>query len=368
MAAHDTRPSRSRRILAVVLAVTVLVLPLLAWEVTLRALVAAERLPEAPAGDPILQAGMDRLRRSAPKDVLFIGDSQILTGIDPRLLADLAEEASGERPTIFDFGQAGASIAMNVVLVERLARQGKLPRVAVIDVPVSAFRPGGEGDGSEWFRTPAGRAFSASPLGRLILGCGPATDIVEQVDCALDQASVAWRWHGELDDVIRSVTGAPLALQEGRGRWRPDGYLERPPVARGELKRQLARALKEAGKDDLAPRPGRFASYAALVDLLESYGTTVILVGIPLTHEFHDALVAKDPGWDESRRAAATALETKVGQPLVYVERYGDWYDETSVADVNHLSHDGALAFTRQLWEMPEFRDAFLAGLAAPQG
>jgi hypothetical protein len=368
---HDPRAARSRRLRTAALALVALLLPLLLWEVGLRVAVAAGRLPAAPS-TPILQVGVDRLLRTAPRDVLFIGDSQVLTGIEPRLLADLVEEATGERPTIFDFGQPGASVAMNVEIVDYLARHGKLPRVAVIDVPVSAFRPGGRADGradgSESYLTPADRYFASSPLGRLMLGCRYATDIVDLVDCGLDQASVEWRWHGELDQVVRSVAGLPVELTDGRGRWRGDGYLERPPVRRDALEAQINRAIRASGKDDLAPRPGRFASYKALVDILRSYGTRVILVGMPLTHEFHDALLELEPEWETLRRDASTAFEAQVGEPLVYVERYGDWYDDRSVADVNHLSHEGALAFTRQLWEMPDFRDALIEGLAAPAG
>ena len=130
----------------------------------------------------------------------------------------------------------------------------------------------------------------------------------------------------------------------------------------------LAEALRDSGKDRLAARPGRFGTFADLVAFLRANGVEVILVGMPLTHEFADALRAVTPTWDEDRRVASEALEAATGEDLVYVTDFGDWYGPGSAGNINHLSADGAVAFTDQLWGMPEFRDRVIDALAPTEG
>ena len=67
-------------------------------------------------------------------------------------------------------------------------------------------------------------------------------------------------------------------------------------------------------------------------------------------------------------RAVRTALEAATGEDLVYVTDFGDWYGPGSAGNINHLSADGAIAFTDQLWGMPEFRDRVIDALAPTEG
>jgi hypothetical protein len=351
----------------ILLGALLVALPILATELGVRALIATSRLPAAPSHSIDVDASLLAVLRRPPQDVLILGDSQALTAFEPALIADALEAAMGRPVSVFNLGQAGFSPASTTLLVQLLDEAGRLPRVAILDVPAAVYREPGAMDEDGDILGVDGDVLGPSPLGREVTGCVAVTDLVERVDCELAAVSAAWRWSGRPErlvaavvDPLRTDLGATNAALGDPGvdraaRRRPeDGFGGRRP---GRVARIERRVDEFASRFTSPPRlvPERAAAFADLVTRLEAAGVTVILVGMPLTRLQEEALVARFPDWHAARAEAAAAFAAAVGRPLVDVPRYGDWWSDESIADANHVSVAGARAFTADLLARPDF-------------
>jgi hypothetical protein len=105
--------------------------------------------------------------------------------------------------------------------------------------------------------------------------------------------------------------------------------------------------------------------FAAFVAELRTHGVELIAVEMPYLAELEDDLIARNPDWDDERAAAYARLEEAADLDIIDVGGFGDWAEAGSFRDPRHLSRTGAGPFTRQLWAIPEFREAVLSGLAS---
>ena len=85
-----------------VLAALLLVMPLLAAEIGLRVLVAADRLPFADSHRDDFEITWANLERSGTPDILILGDSVSKQGIEPNVLDGLARQAAGSNISVFN--------------------------------------------------------------------------------------------------------------------------------------------------------------------------------------------------------------------------------------------------------------------------
>ena len=137
-------------------------MPLLAAEIGLRVLVAADRLPFADSHRDDFEITWANLERSGTPDILILGDSVSKQGIEPNVLDGLARQAAGSNISVFNAASLGGGLGVNAAIVEELAAQGRLPRVVVVGVASGTLST------DITFR----ESFSRTVMGRLFAGCG----------------------------------------------------------------------------------------------------------------------------------------------------------------------------------------------------
>jgi hypothetical protein len=347
------RPSLRRALMVMCL----LLLPLVVMEVGIRVLISSDRLVVAASHDPALELTWMDLQRAGHQDIILFGDSLIQQGIDPRVLADALGDP--EHPLhVFDLASSGGRMGVNRALARELGAEGRAPRVAIIGLSPIGLRTD-----ATWTD-----AMSQTPMGRLFTDCQPATAIGQQIDCRAEEVSALWRWHGRLGQIYQAIrTGQPVGRHLNGRDLRTDGFRANPSATAADLEGQMTQALAgepvhlEAGADAAL-------SLAGLVADLREAGVTPVVVAVPFSPLFTDALVARDPQWEQERAAAIATLSEQAGIDIIDPVRFGAWWTPASSFDVKHLSTDGARAFTGQLLEMPAFAKAVRAGLAPGGG
>lgn len=350
--------------------------PVLVLELFVRGLIATDRLPTAASNNPQLDVNLIQVGQRPPQDVLLVGDSQIATGLDPTLLGRLLGDAAGRDVDVYNFGQPGSTADDNRLALGRLADEGLLPEVIVMDISMSSLTAFGGGDSGFAGAEDANVAREGRPsladsaLGRELLGCGVETEIVDRLDCELASLSAAWRWHGRPQAVIRAALyGARLDAKAERGQLRKDGLFARHAASPRQIQNQIANGDYSASRIRPQFNPTEAARFERFQSWADEQGVKVIYVAWPTTRPYTEELLSRNPEWEAQRRAATEQLAEAIGQPVVYIESYGeDWWTDESASDLNHLSAEGAKAFTRQLWNDPAFRAAITdaLGIEAP--
>ncbi len=348
---------RGRRMPRLLVVLLLILLPLVALEAGVRILVATGRLPVAAAHLGNVEYAWASLARRGTADVILFGDSMTQQGIDPKTLADQLEPLVGHRPSTFSLASPGGGFGVNLGLAEQLAREGRLPKVAIVGVSYSSI----ETDST--FQD----AFAPSPMGQLFTDCSRESGLDNVVSCKASEVSMLWRWRGRMKRVLGSVLH-PLATGSikapGGFLVRPDGFREGKPSTVAEIQAQIPQALADQPAN-LAVGAGVEDSFVSLVRTLVNGGTTVVLVGVPVSPVYQAALATARPAWEGQRLAAVAQLSAAAGMPIVDPVSLGSWWTDGSSRDVNHLSKQGAPLFVQQLMSMPAFADPIVARLRA---
>jgi hypothetical protein len=341
----------------IVLFMVLLLAPLLAAEVGVRLLIGMDRLPAAATHDQSVDLMWLNLERAGNVELLLVGDSITHSGIDPAVLGELASDALRRPVKAFSFAAPGTGPGTSALLVEELARQGRLPSVVVVGISPVSLRGTGSGD----------RAFRSSPMGRLLTRCEGVEGYADLADCWLGQVSALWQWRGRPGPIVNAIRRSRWTQGSGRRRLlRTDGFAEGPPRSVAEIERQVRTGLAHEPE---SLELGRSVpdDYRELVDALQRNGVTVVPVLIPYSPPYAAALEERHPGFEAEMQAAAEALGTATGVPVIDPGPFGTWWGDGSSQNIKHLSREGAVDFTRQLWETPGVRDGLLAGLADPE-
>jgi hypothetical protein len=335
-----------------VVAAALLVGPLLAAELGVRLLIATDRLPVAAAHAPEFEISWQNLARLGRADVLIIGDSSSQQDLEPAVLTRMLRQQLGRTLSVFNIAGPGNTVGVNWAIVEQLAREGRLPRVAIVGI-----YPGSLQDDAIYRDV-----FSLTPMGGLFSDCERMRDYGQQLSCRLASVSAAWRWRGHPDRIVRALSGTvPRRSHEGGLQLRQDGFREGDGVTLDRIQAQMDAA-------DLRRRIFVFpdevqSGYVRLIEALRANGVAVVPVAIPDTPPLIERMERMQPGRRQLFRDALDVLEARTGLPFVDPISFGDWWKDGEARNFNHLSASGAIKFTRQLWEMPEFREALLAGL-----
>lgn len=342
------RPGRRRLLLIAML----LLLPLLTVEVGVRTLIAAGRLPLAAAHTPDFEVAWENLSRLGTPDVLILGDSVTQQGIEPAILSSLLEKQVGRPVSIFNAASPGGTMGVNWAIVEELAKEHRLPKLAIVGIYPGTLK-------NDLTYTDI---FGLTPMGGLFTDCDRMRGYAPQLDCRFAAVSAAWRWRGHPDRIIRALqTPVPRRITTRGLRLRQDGFREGRGVAMERLQEQLDQA-------DLRKRIFVFPDavrdgYERLIDTLQSHGVTVVPVAVPDTPALAERMEHLQAGRRGLFRDALDVLEARTGLTFVDPVQFGDWWRDGAARNFNHLSAAGAKEFTRQLWGMPEFRDALVDGL-----
>jgi hypothetical protein len=339
---------------AAVIAAVLLIGPLLVAELGVRALIRSGRLPAAPSSDREADVSLANLDWFGRPDVLVVGTSSIRSALRPSTLEELILHATGTSVTVRTVAQRALSLEDHRILVRGLAARGLLPDLVILGLTPSTMT--GYGAAGDWF--------ARSELGRLWAGC---RDLQGRAawSCALTQHSALWRWRGDGERVRQALAGdVPRTAGPADRRLTTSGWLSERPVRRYTLDERVPQLLQvlPAG----VPLPtSNLESFAALIGELRGHGATVVAVALPYAPPLEAALAARNPEWHAERDAGYAALGEAADLPIVTVEAYGDWWETRSQNDLRHLSRRGAGPMTRQLWEMPAFREPIVEALGS---
>jgi len=338
----------------VVLLALLLIVPTLLGEATVRALIATHRLAPAAAHFSTLEISWADLDRTGAVDVLIMGESTTHSGIDPALLAELASKAIGQPVRAFNLGIPG--LAGEPSLLEQLGREGRLPELVILGVSGVGLRDRGEGES----------AYLRSPMGLLFSRC--QGDVVEgyeaTVDCQAGLVSALWRWRGRPDRIARAMLRPLKASKRWGSARRDDGFSEGKPRPVEKIAAQVAAGLDRLDQT-IEVGPLTAERYRRIRGYLEAHGVAVMGVSIPYAPLFMEGLEERMPGFNASWQDAIGRLSAGSGIPFVDPVAFGPWWGDGSNKNLKHLSREGAIDFTNQLWDTPAFRQQVLAGLAS---
>ena len=338
----------------VILAAVLLLGPAIVAEVGVQALVRTGRLPEAPSSNAYADVSIANLVRAGRPDVLVLGTSSIRNALVPDALEELVERDVGDEIRVHNVAIGGLSHNDQRVLVEGLARHDLLPRTVIVGLTPSSVR--GTGEKQDWFVT--------SELGRAWSDCADVA-LPERISCQVSERSALWRWRGHVDRLLTALAEPmPRTFEERGQRLVENGWYNGPPSSAKRLAGTLAATLEQlpAGVER---DPLMLSDFAALVDELRAHGTTVIPVAVPYSPPLIDALVERNPEWRDELESGYASLAAAADVEIVEIPEYGEAWEPPWQRDHRHLSRRGARIVTEQLWQMPEFREALLEGLAS---
>ena len=339
----------------VLFAAVLLLAPTIAVEAGTRTLVDSGRLPFAPSSSPYADVGLANLARLGKPDVLVLGTSAIRNALQPDVLEELIAAETGEEVHVQGLAQSAMSLKAQRLLVEGLAQLDLLPGTVVTGLtPVSL---GGDNREGDWF--------IHSELGQAWRGCADISDPAESIDCWLGQASAMWRWRGRPDQLLSAVRrGVPRTYREDGRTLHENGWTAEKPATERQLIKAIPSTLERLQEEIFVPAVV-FNEFMGLVSDLRSRGVEVIVVEMPYAPMLVEALLERNPAWEEQRREGFALLEQAADIDIVEIDGLGEWATASAFHDLRHLSHKGAEPFTRQLWDMPEFREPVLAGVTA---
>ena len=347
-ASGDRRHASRARVGRIALIVLLVLGPLVGVEGAIRLLIAADRLPPARAHLRDFEIMWMNLARQSVPDVLILGDSVTQQGIDPAVLASELSSQSGRDVAAYNAASAAAGFGINLSIARQLAREGRLPDVAIVGIQPGAITS----DAS------LREIFLPTPMGMLFTGCSRMSRYEEVLDCQLTQVSALWRWRGTPLRIVDAVRRPfPDTSRRDRLTLRTDGFRAGDASRMRRISRQVDRWL-EREPDNLTLGEDAAAAYRELVRFLVEAGVHVVPVALPENPLLTAALVERYPDWDDRWRTALARLEAEGGVPIVRVDSFGSWWTDGSSRDVKHLSQEGAAALTRQVAAMSEFRQA----------
>ncbi len=278
-------------------------------------------------------------------DVVFMGSSLALNGLDPRVAEREIEGATGARVRVLNLAIAGSAIDLNFLVLKNIIEDARKPRVIVYGL--ADFEMGGR------------ETFSTQPFSSSLF----------RLDDFRRYGGGTWRGKAGflLDRFLPACKNAPLARaalgvccddlnpshegwQSGATQERRDahGFFSRPPGYRAAASDLVG--MQRRNKKRLAsfsPSESRLRDLGTFLDNAHGRGIEVVLVIMPVT----GAELACWP--DEKSRAdfLAAVRQTGASRRGVVVE---DFYTnavtaipDESFVDLYHLNQAGASTLTR---------------------
>ncbi len=112
------------------------------------AIIAAARSPKPSFNNPLLDEKLalyqQRFLQSGPPDVLIVGSSRALRGIDPSALQNALLERGYRGAEVFNFGINGATAQVIDLLIRRVLKPDQLPKLIIWADGARAFNSGRE--------------------------------------------------------------------------------------------------------------------------------------------------------------------------------------------------------------------------------
>ncbi|MCP3098800.1 DUF1574 domain-containing protein [Myxococcus sp. K15C18031901] len=317
-------------------AVAVLVVGVVVLEVGFR----ASRLARSLADESLYLRKGRTFESSAGADVAMTGDSRILHGFSPQVVADTVEEERGERLQVYNAGLSGAPPMAQLAWVRRLlSHPERRPRLVVLGISPYMFssriarNPSRESLTTLWRLQDLGSAARAGAgfeeLSTIIVSnLFESVRLRPQVVQAVLEHREAGRPADTGEDGYVRLSGVDATTQAARARQRGQGY-------RTEMKKPEARfGNEQMGYFEQALRELRDAGVATLVINTPSASQVDMAYGPDSLYDEHLAWVK-----ERAARYGARFADLKT------VPGLGD----RDFTDGDHLSAVGAQKFTEHL-------------------
>jgi hypothetical protein len=336
-------------------------------------------------GNPILDAKVDRyhqlLTQSGPPDVLIVGSSRALRGVDPVALADRLGKVGFPDLRIYNFAINGATAQVVDLQLRQLLQPGQLPRLILWADGARAFNSGVPDRTyesiiqSEGFKQLGSGAFSTSSPKTLapgfaglqqILSQGPSLDRVDRwLNLQLGAASAVYDQRTQLRQSLQQLWQGRIP---GLRRAAPQPLIPNAPEGEGILDDQGFMSLslrfnpatyyqqytKVSGTyDDDYQRfrmAGRQAqSLDAVAAFAHQKSIPLVFVNLPLSSEYLDPV----------RRGYETVFQENMvrlmsDRRLLFRDLSELWPDQVdNFSDPSHLNRYGAEKVSIRLAEDP---------------
>ena len=272
-------------------------------------------------------------------DVLIVGSSRSLQGIDPQTLQQGLTARGYEDLTVFNFSVNGATAQVVEFIVGQLLPE-PLPEVIVWGDGSRAFNEGRRDRTWERLLASPGYQRVTSAPGSLSLS------VLEQADPLAQRVTV----RSPLIDIPGNLDA--LGFSAVSDRFNPQTYYQQTPPVAGRYDGAYAGfALNGPQADAL----GRLAAIA------KSKNAQLLFVNLPLSGSYLD-----DFRWYHEQQFQQFLQAQSKTHGFEVIDLLTQWENQPGFfADPSHINQDGASAIARQLAQSSEMVDA-LSALAAP--
>jgi hypothetical protein len=327
-----------------------------------------------------------RLAASGPPDVLIVGSSRALRGIDPVALQQSLDRLGYRHVTVFNFGINGATAQVVDLILRRILTPAQLPRLIVWADGARAFNSGGvdityngivasEGyrqlsngtlrlpstaeAGTLPFSDPSGQNFGAS------ITAGYQT-IDHWLDRRLAGLSTSYRSRDRLKSLFQedltglvsrplppdaAVTGASSSLQQGVIDL--DGFLPLSlrfnPVTYYQQYTKVS-GVYDGDYESFQIEGNQAVALRSMLELTRSRHIPVIFVNLPLTQEYLDQARLQ-----HEQEFTQYMIQISLDQQgLVFRDLGRFWLTQTDYfSDPSHLNRYGASQISHRLAQDP---------------
>ncbi len=333
----------------------------------------------------------ERLKESGPPDVLIIGSSRAMRGIDPVALQTTLEEMGYNDATVFNFGINGATAQVVDLILRGILKPDQLPKLVIWADGARAFNGGTVDVTYNGIAVSQGyRQLVEGTLARPDLQPQDATAGGRQNGGAGGIGASLASSYQKLDRWLSDRLGTISIAFEGRDRLKNQlqqtfTLLTPPPPADPQSVAAVTQSLSEEGRDPIdfngfLPIALRFnpatyyqefarvrgqydgdyedfrmagsqtAALQALVQFTRAQGIPLVYVNLPLTDEYLDTYRR-----EKETEYTQYLMQQSVGQSGFLFRDLGDlWprqYDYFS--DPSHLNRYGAYQLSRRLAQDP---------------
>ena len=283
----------------------------------------APRLPVDGLGSPGEKLLLAARYRDA--EVLYVGDSRILAGVDPSVVSETCGCGPG-----YNAGFSAAEPRLTRIMVDRLLRTLS-PKVVVIGV-------------SQWELSDRARISVEGPAPQLVApweldDFGVQLDPAERVEATISTVWRLYRFRAAVRDALDPSTWTARREHERRRGFDARDGGRKP--GEDEFKERQGRWFSE-----FAVRGRRAEALGALLGDLRGRGIRVLLVAPPLHPKLH-ARVRREV---DAFRAAMERLATDTDVPFEdFTEPRRIGLDVDRFLDTVHVDEEGAATFSRRL-------------------
>lgn len=271
-------------------------------------------------------------------DIVVTGDSRMYHAINPQVMQETLQGATGKTYTTFNFGIPSGTTPIFLMVAHEAAIHKPPPKVFILGVTPALFSccdaVGAAG-------TQPGVRWSAVPL---FVKAAWRTNLEDAGASVFYGASHLLGMRTELSTAVHDLTLAPPITFHNRGYWSLGGRV--PPAQQDVRARGRAGAyaeLMDKSKGiELRPTPGRYLAEA--IDDLKRHGVKVIVMGTPQARQldwYHDEKHTYFEYIAEVKRVTA-----EHGVPFVDMNS-PPGIESTDFMDGDHLSEPGTTVFTK---------------------